>query len=267
MKVFLSWSGQRSREVASLLSDWLGCVIQACRPWISSRDLDRGSLWFGEINDQLRDTSVGIVCLTKENKDRPWILFEAGALAKGLSTSRVCTLLVDLEPKDLQDPLAQFNHTMPDKDGLHSLVKTINASLGLQSLDTRIVNQVFDTYWPQFDARFAEILASTVSQAPTKARSNDDILEEILESTRSLSARMRRLEREPQSSQARMERVPSDTARSLAAKMMSEGASPGNIMQILQPDMSTREAMRMLHELEESANFRFDHSETRSKPA
>ncbi|WP_417071157.1 hypothetical protein [Niveibacterium terrae] len=96
MKVFLSWSGQSSKEVANLLSDWLCCVIQASRPWISTRDLDRGSLWFGEINDQLKDTTVGIICLTQENKTRPWILFEAGALAKGLSTSRVCTLLVDL---------------------------------------------------------------------------------------------------------------------------------------------------------------------------
>lgn len=96
MKVFLSWSGTRSREIAKLLSDWLSCVIQALQPWVSDRDLDRGSLWFGEINDQLKDTTVGIICLTQENKDRPWILFEAGALAKGLSTARVCTLLIDL---------------------------------------------------------------------------------------------------------------------------------------------------------------------------
>jgi hypothetical protein len=68
MKVFLSWSGSRSKEVANLLSEWLCCVIQAARPWISTRDLDRGSLWFGEINDQLKDTSVGIICLTQENK-------------------------------------------------------------------------------------------------------------------------------------------------------------------------------------------------------
>lgn len=82
MKVFLSWSGERSKQVANLLSSWLCCVIQATRPWISSKDIDRGSLWFSEINDQLKDTSVGIICLTKENKDRPWILFEAGLWLK-----------------------------------------------------------------------------------------------------------------------------------------------------------------------------------------
>lgn len=137
-----------------MLSDWLCCVIQASRPWISTRDLDRGSLWFGEINDQLKDTTVGIICLTQENKGRPWILFEAGALAKGLSTSRVCTLLVDLEPKDIEDPLAQFNHTFPTSESVLGLVKTLNSTLATNALDNRILEQVFDTYWPQFEERF-----------------------------------------------------------------------------------------------------------------
>jgi hypothetical protein len=196
MKVFLSWSGQRSKEVANLLSDWLCCVIQASRPWISTRDLDRGSLWFGEINDQLKDTTVGIICLTQENKTRPWILFEAGALAKGLSTSRVCTLLVDLEPKDIEDPLAQFNHTFPTRESVLGLVKTLNSTLAGNGLDNRILEQVFTTYWPQFETRFAEILATTEAQPPSKPRPKEDVLGEILENTRMLNSRIRRLEHE-----------------------------------------------------------------------
>ena len=106
MKVFLSWSGPRSKAVAELLNDWLRCVLQACKPWISSRDIDRGALWFSEISGQLSDTGIGIVCLTSDNKSKPWILFEAGALAKGLSHVRVCTLLIDLKPSDIEDSLA-----------------------------------------------------------------------------------------------------------------------------------------------------------------
>ncbi|MBK6741880.1 MAG: toll/interleukin-1 receptor domain-containing protein [Hydrogenophilales bacterium] len=196
MKVFLSWSGQRSKEVANLLSDWLCCVIQASRPWISTRDLDRGSLWFGEINDQLKDTTVGIICLTQENKNRPWILFEAGALAKGLSTSRVCTLLVDLEPKDIEDPLAQFNHTFPVRESVLGLVKTLNSALSGNGLDNRILEQVFETYWPQFEQRFKQILATTEAQPPSKPRPKEDVLGEILENTRILNSRIRKLEHE-----------------------------------------------------------------------
>jgi len=196
MKVFISWSGNRSKEVANLLSDWLCCVIQAARPWISTRDLDRGSLWFGEINDQLKDTTVGIICLTQENKARPWILFEAGALAKGLSTSRVCTLLVDLEPKDIEDPLAQFNHTFPNRESVLGLVKTLNGSLTSNRLDNRILEQVFNTYWPQFEDKFERILERTESQPPSEPRPKEDLLAEILENTRNLNAKIRRLERD-----------------------------------------------------------------------
>lgn len=196
MKVFLSWSGQRSKEVANLMSDWLCCVIQASRPWISTRDLDRGSLWFGEINDQLKDTTVGIICLTQENKARPWILFEAGALAKGLSTARVCTLLIDLDPKDIEDPLAQFNHTFPTRESVLGLVKTLNSSLAQNGLDIRILEQVFSTYWPQFEERFQKVLSETEAHTPSKPRPKEDVLGEILENTRMLNSRIRRLETE-----------------------------------------------------------------------
>lgn len=223
MKVFLSWSGNRSREVANLLSDWLCCVIQASRPWISTRDLDRGSLWFGEINDQLKDTTVGIICLTQENKTRPWILFEAGALAKGLSTSRVCTLLVDLEPKDIEDPLAQFNHTFPTRESVLGLVKTLNSTLGTNGLDNRILEQVFATYWPQFEQRFAVILASTDAQSPSKPRPKEDVLGEILENTRMLNSRIRRLEHETERSRMRELEMPPAMLHEQAMEMAKAG--------------------------------------------
>ena len=223
MKVFLSWSGQRSKEVANLLSDWLCCVIQASRPWISTRDLDRGSLWFGEINDQLKDTTVGIICLTQENKTRPWILFEAGALAKGLSTSRVCTLLVDLEPKDIEDPLAQFNHTFPTRESVLGLVKTLNSTLASNGLDNRILEQVFNTYWPQFEKRFADILSSTEAQPPSKPRPKEDVLGEILENTRLLNSRIRRLEHETERSRMREMEMPINVIPEEAIAMAKAG--------------------------------------------
>ena len=195
MKVFLSWSGERSKAVAELLNEWLCCVIQAARPWVSTRDLDRGSLWFSEINDQLKDTSVGIICLTQENRVRPWILFEAGALAKGLSTARVCTLLIDLEPKDVEDPLAQFNHTSPTEESMFNLVRTLNTALGVNGLDPRVLEQVFETYWPQFDKKFKDIVKNIKDISSAKPRAKDDLLGEILENTRLLNNRIRRLER------------------------------------------------------------------------
>lgn len=190
MKIFISWSGNRSKAVAEVLSDWIKCVLQASEPWISTRHIDRGSLWFTEINEKLRDISVGIVCLTQENKDKPWILFESGALAKGLSSNRVCTFLVDLQPHDLTDPLAQFNHTMPGKAGVWELVRTLNSCLVEKALDERVLEKAFEVYWPIFESEFETALVENEPEKQAKPRSKDDVMMEILSVTRDMSRRV-----------------------------------------------------------------------------
>lgn len=194
MKVFISWSGDRSKQVAELLDDWIQCVIQAVDPWMSSKDIDRGALWFTEISDQLSNTSVGIVCLTKENKDKPWILFESGALAKGLSSNRVCTFLIDLSPTDLENPLAQFNHTFPTRDSVWELVRTINLTLKEKALKESILEKVFDTYWSQFEEDFKRIIDTTPVTEIIAKRKDNDIMLDVLSTVRLLDRRLRSIE-------------------------------------------------------------------------
>ncbi|WP_143884386.1 TIR domain-containing protein [Chryseobacterium binzhouense] len=194
MKVFISWSGERSRQVAELLDDWIQCVIQVVDPWMSSKDIDRGALWFTEISDQLAATGVGIVCLTKENKNKPWILFESGALAKGLNSNRVCTFLIDLTPNDLENPLAQFNHTFPTKEGVWELVRTINLTLKDRALKESILEKVFNTYWPQFESKFSTIIINTPENENLEKRDESDIMGDVLSTVRMLDRRLRNME-------------------------------------------------------------------------
>jgi len=184
MKIFISWSGNRSHQVAQLLDEWIQCVIQAVDPWLSSRDIDKGSLWFTEISDSLANTQNGIICLTKSNLAKPWILFESGALAKGISSNRIFTFLIDLQPNDIKDPLAQFNHTKPNKSDLYSLLRTINNGLGDKMLKEQILKNVFETYWPSFEKKFKAIIKNTPDEEIEIERSNDDIMNEILNSVR-----------------------------------------------------------------------------------
>ena len=195
MKVFISWSGERSHRVALLLKTWIKCVLQASDPWISSENIDRGSVWFSNISASLGECVVGIVCLTKSNLKAPWILFEAGALAKGLNNTRVCTFLVDLQPSDIEDPLAQFNHTLPTRDSLKQLVKTLNSQLGERALPEDVFGKVFDKYWPDFENEHKSILSTTNGEtADKKMRSSEDILSEVLATVRGLDKRMRIIE-------------------------------------------------------------------------
>ena len=196
MKIFISWSGSLSGEVARLLKTWLKCVLQATEPWISSDDIERGSQWFNEINNVLENCNTGIICLTRDNVTAPWILFEAGNLLKGLATSRVCTFLVDLEPQDIEPPLSQFNHTMPNKESMWKLVTTLNDCLpGDRHLQADTLSTVFETYWPQFEKDIKEILSrAKKDHVAAPVRTKTDMLVEMLYAVRSMDNRLKNLE-------------------------------------------------------------------------
>src|SRR4051812_45766873 len=117
MRVFISWSGDRSRALALQLHDWLKAVVQLSDPWMSERDIDAGQRWNEEVSLRLRDTHFGIICLTPNNLNAPWLLFESGALAKALDSARVVPILLGLKKADLTFPLAQFQAQSADREG------------------------------------------------------------------------------------------------------------------------------------------------------
>jgi len=181
MKVFISWSGEKSRKVAELFKDWLPCVIQSAEPWISSEDIEKGKKWLTEINNALGDTNFGIICLTQSNANKPWILFETGALAKGLEGSHVCTFLVDISPTDIGGPLAQFQFTQFNKKSIHQLIDTINSCGDGKKLESETLNKTFEMFWPQLEEEFNRINEEVKEDAKTfKKRDVGDYLEELL---------------------------------------------------------------------------------------
>jgi hypothetical protein len=141
--------------------------------------------------------------------------------------------LIDLEPRDIEDPLAQFNHTLPTRESIHALVKTLNNALGATGLDMRVLDQVFETYWQQFSDRFSAILEETISTEPTKPRPKEDMLGEILENTRLMSSRIRRLEAELDRGNDRRlfePEISPDTTYKTVYDMVGEGMPPDIII-------------------------------------
>lgn len=183
MKVFISWSGQRSAAVADALRYWLQKVIQALEPWMSADDIEKGTRWRSGLASELEQSSVGIICLTRENLDSTWIHFEAGALSKQQQNTFVCTFLFDLEPTDVREPLAQFQATRATKDDLRKLIFTINNTLGDSKLQEAELGETFEVWWPRLEHRLNTIPAQT-SESVEPIRQDREILEEILELVR-----------------------------------------------------------------------------------
>src|SRR6266446_8111437 len=175
MKVFVSWSGERSRFVAFELSTWLRRVIQALEPWMSAKDIISGAVWQQEIKTQLTDAKFGIICLTPENLTAPWIMFEAGALANAMARNLVCPYLVAMTSTiDIEPPLDQFQAEKADKDGTLNLLRGLNlrlADLGERPLKDGDLNDAFEHYSPDLEKKLATIPALT---SPTLPRVRSD---------------------------------------------------------------------------------------------
>ncbi len=83
-KVFISWSGELSNKLAEAVRQWLPGVLQFVKPYFTPSDIEKGARWGSDILTELDSSDIGIICLTKENLEKPWILFESGALSKTL---------------------------------------------------------------------------------------------------------------------------------------------------------------------------------------
>lgn len=186
MKVFISWSGARSKAVAEALHDWLKEVVQSVDPWISSEDIHKGKRWSIELAQQLESTQVGVICLTPENLTAPWLLFEAGALSKLLKDAYVFTYLIGVEPKAVSGPFPEFQHTLATKDETHQMVKTINAVVDEQRrLSDTLLDRAFNRCWPELEQQLNTLPALQGSEPPP--RKAEDMLQEVLEIVRGVA--------------------------------------------------------------------------------
>jgi len=161
-------------------------MIQRAEPWMSDRDIEAGQRWNEEISARLMETDFGIICLTPENINAPWLLFEAGALAKAINKSaRVVPVLLGFRKADLTFPLAQFQAVESDREGFFALVSAINGALDVQ-LEPTILNSVFGGLWPNLESNLRVFLAASSESARIVRRSDREVLEDVLESIRTL---------------------------------------------------------------------------------
>ena len=189
MKVFVSWSGELSKKYASFLKNWLEQCIQSVEVFFSAEDIEKGETWHTKISNELRDTNFGIVCLTSENVNAPWIHFEAGALSKMLD-SRVATLAINVNFSDIKGPLSTFQATKLEKDDIFQLLQSINNSQE-KALSEEKLKASFEAFWPNFERHISETpetVKIVKEEKKTQSKINSESIDEILQLLRTQSA-------------------------------------------------------------------------------
>lgn len=187
MRVFISWSQERSRLVAEALRDWLQDVNPYLRPWISTEDISPGSRWSTEIDGALAQSRVGILCVTRENVANPWLLFEAGAISKAVGDPNlVIPFMLDDAPSTLRPPLGQFNAVKADEEGTRRIVYAVNRCLPLdQRMEELRLGRSFRRCWPDLERSMKEI--PETEEKPKKIDQNE-LLGEVLDAIRRMEA-------------------------------------------------------------------------------
>lgn len=184
MRVFISWSGERSRLVAEALQAWLPSVIQRLDPWMSAHSIDAGARWGGELAKELEAQEFGVLCLTPENVGAPWLLFEAVALSKSVKTSRVVPYRLGLPALGVGPPLSQFQGVDASQEGTQKLIDSSNQAQDAP-LDKERLERTFQWAWPELGERLKAI-GVPAEQAKIQGRNEMDYLAEILEIVRGL---------------------------------------------------------------------------------
>lgn len=188
--LFLSWSGETSRAVAVALREWLPVVIQQARPWMSDEDLAKGSHWSSELSQRLKECRLGVLCLTPDNLESAWLMFEAGALSKTLGEALVCPYLFGLKPTDFKGPLTQFQAAEANREGTLRLCRSINAAFDSGKLSEPNLDRIFKSLWPELESTLKSVHVRAPAAA-TPRRDPQELLEEILENSRE-QAKLRR---------------------------------------------------------------------------
>ena len=185
MRVFISWSGEHSKQVAIALKDWLPMVIQAVKPWVSVTDIEKGDTWFSSIQKSLTDAKgMGIFCLTPDNLIAPWLAFEAGALSAH-DRGRVATFLHRVDATSVKPPLSLFQATKAsEKTEVLGLLKSINDQVE-DPLEPGLLQRAFDANWDALNKAMNAIV-ELPNEVANARKTSDEMLEEILTTVRRL---------------------------------------------------------------------------------
>jgi len=167
--IFISFSKDKTGEVAQILYDLLKSVYSPSSPanadvFLSSESLSAGS-FSQQIHDALMLAKCGITILSPENAvDSPWLMYEAGALQNSvkLNGGELVIFLFKRHRDNVEAPIKGLQYcefqNIPDKDyrEILKILKYINNLLLVKCSELHLEN-VLQKHWVHIYSRFQQI--------------------------------------------------------------------------------------------------------------
>jgi TIR domain len=195
MNIFVSWSGRRSREAAEIFRRLIPLVLQRANLFMATENIESGANWAHSIDDAIKKADAGLVFLTRNNLNNPWLAFEVGALSRTLRPNRCFPILVDLSYRDLSGPFAIFQAIALTREDIQRLLFTLNADME-SSVSESVLQTLFDTIWPDFAARIHSLVEAADDQRSSALQASDsEKLNFLIEELESLKRRISKVEK------------------------------------------------------------------------
>jgi hypothetical protein len=164
MKIFISWSKTYSGEIAKALQTWLEEAFESkITTFISSEGIESGKDWFREISDQLGECELGILVLTPENINSPWIMYEAGALS---TKKAIIPVLFERSADRVEGPISKRNHVTYSKKGFKKLLIDMNKHINA-GVSAKALNAFIETEWDYLQKKIDPLVEKARIALPT----------------------------------------------------------------------------------------------------
>lgn len=195
MKVFISWSGEPSHQVARALRDWIPQVLRSVEPWLASAELKWGQSVAKSIKGDIKSADVILLCLTRQNMLSDWTKIETDvAMGAGRPIIPIC---IDFSTFELAGRFAQYQALTLDELGVHRLVTVLN-HLSPEPLETDKVERLLDIWTRDLTRELANahggLKLAGEGHLGVKSEKNgapaEDLMQQILLEVQSLAAKV-----------------------------------------------------------------------------
>ncbi len=148
LTIFISWSKSPAKEIATNIKSLLEEIfpdpnIEIFLSSAVNNGIVAGERFRNKLDNKLMESNFGILVLTGNNFERPWMMFESGALSKNTDNSRIVPIIFNRSREELESPIKNFQCIKYSEEGFLDLIYTIKLSLfGIQHLSTKQKTQL-----------------------------------------------------------------------------------------------------------------------------